>query len=207
LEGSSGEEEDDEDDTPEPVNADKTNFVFGMHPLNADDVVIDPKYPPQFYPYLYPHLFPHLFPKLYPHYAKAYKAALKKKKKSKKHESRPVVVVLPDGRNIKMTRGEFLAYQLALGQSGVEARPKDITEIPKNISPSASMSRSASRSPSPSGSASGTPANAKAKYPVNKPAVKTSQPTQLSIKTPVNKDDKKIPKIDDDDGEDKKLAD
>ena len=97
----------------------KANFVFGMHPMSPDNVVIDPNYPPQFFPYLYPHLYPHLFPHLYPHYVREHKKLLKKKKKSKK-EHRPITVVLPDGRNILMTKKEFLAYQLALAQMGHE---------------------------------------------------------------------------------------
>jgi len=97
----------------------KANYVFGMHPISPDNVVIDPNYPPQFFPYLYPHLYPHLFPHLYPHFAKEHKKLLKKKKKHKK-ESRPITVVLPDGRNILMTKKEFLAYQLALAQMGHE---------------------------------------------------------------------------------------
>ena len=96
----------------------KNNYVFGMHPISPDNVVIDPNYPPQFFPYLYPHLYPHLFPHLYPHYAKEYKRLLKKKKEKK--EKRPITVVLPDGRNVVMTKKEFLSYQLALAQMGYE---------------------------------------------------------------------------------------
>ena len=107
----------------EPLNPDKQNYVFGMHPISSDNVVIDPNYPPHFFPYLYPHLFPHLFPKLYPHYAKNYKESLKKKKEK---ETRPITVVLPDGRNILMNKKEFMAYQLALSQQGYNIQPSDI---------------------------------------------------------------------------------
>jgi hypothetical protein len=100
-----------------------------MHPISPDNVVVDPNYPPQFFPYLYPHLYPHLFPHLYPHYAKEHKKLLKKKKKHKK-EHRPITVVLPDGRNILMTKKEFLAYQLALAQMGHEGA--DINKFDRN---------------------------------------------------------------------------
>ena len=76
-------EEEENDTAPEPLKPEKGNFVFGMHPIDPNKVVIDPNYPPHFFPYLYPHLFPHLFPKLYPHYAKNYKEMLKGKKKQK----------------------------------------------------------------------------------------------------------------------------
>ena len=116
----------------EPIKPDKTNFIFGMHPLQADNVVIDPNYPPQFFPHLYPHLFPHLFPKLYPHYCKNYEEVMKKKKKKSKHERRDIVVVLPDGRNIQMSKKEFLAYQLALAQMGHQSSSKDLVPIRKD---------------------------------------------------------------------------
>lgn len=113
------------EDAKPPLNPDKSNFAFGMHPLGADNVVIDPKYPPHFYPYLYPHLFPHLFPKLFPLYADSYKEVVKRKKKKKEEESekRNIVVVLPDGRHIHMNKKEFMAYQLALGQVGMNMGP------------------------------------------------------------------------------------
>ena len=104
-----------------------------MHPMQADNVVIDPNYPPQFFPYLYPHLYPHLFPKLYPHYCKNYNEIMhKKKKKKNKHEKRDIVVVLPDGRNIMMSRKEFLSYQLALAQMGHKVSEKDLTSLKKD---------------------------------------------------------------------------
>lgn len=123
-------DDDDEDVEIEPVNPDKGNFIFGMHPLQPENVVIDPNYPPQFYPYLYPHLYPHLFPKLYPHYCKNYDKLMKNKKgKKRKHEKRDIVVVLPDRRNIMMSRKEFLAYQLALAQMGYKTSDKDLTVV------------------------------------------------------------------------------
>lgn len=128
-----GDFSDDEEFEIEPVKPDKGNFVFGMHPLQPEHVVIDPNYPPQFFPYLYPHLYPHLFPKLFPHYAKNYEKIMKKKeKKSKKKEKRDIIVVLPDGRNIMMSRKEFLAYQLALAQMGHKVSDKDLQPIKKD---------------------------------------------------------------------------
>lgn len=116
----------------EPVKPDKANFIFGMHPLQPENVVIDPNYPPQFFPYLYPHLYPHLFPKLFPHYCKNYEKVMNKKEKKKKKEKRDIIVVLPDGRNILMSRKEFLAYQLALAQMGHKVSDKDLTTVKKD---------------------------------------------------------------------------
>lgn len=118
----------------EPVKPDKANFIFGMHPLQAENVVIDPNYPPQFFPYLYPHLYPHLFPKLFPHYCQNYEKVMKKKdkEKKKKKDKRDIIVVLPDGRNIMMSRKEFLAYQLALAQMGHKVSEKDLTTVKKD---------------------------------------------------------------------------
>ena len=129
-----GEFDSDDEFEAEPIKPDKANFIFGMHPLQADNVVIDPNYPPQFFPYLYPHLYPHLFPKLYPHYCKNYEEVMKKKKKDKKkkHEKRDIIVVLPDGRNIMMSRKEFLAYQLALAQMGHKVSDKDLMTVKKD---------------------------------------------------------------------------
>ena len=120
----------------EPLNPDKSNFVFGMHPLNPDQIVINPKYPPQFFPYLYPHLYPHLFPKLYPHYTQNYQKIIKDKKrdekKTKEKDKRTITVVLPDGRHILMNKKEFLAYQLALAQQGYNLSPEDLKKINKD---------------------------------------------------------------------------
>lgn len=139
-----------EDEEPEPVRVDKSNFVFGMHPLQADNVVIDPNYPPQFYPYLYPHLYPHLFPKLFPHYCKNYEELMKKKKKKHKHERRDIVVVLPDGRNIQMSKKEFLAYQLALAQMGYPTSKQDLVPMKKDPIEFDSISKADTKSVAPS---------------------------------------------------------
>jgi hypothetical protein len=119
-----------------PLNPDKSNFIFGMHPLNPDQIVINPKYPPQFFPYLYPHLYPHLFPKLYPHYTQNYQKLLKDQKrdekKKKEKNKRNITVVLPDGRHILMNKKEFLAYQLALAQQGYNTGSNDLKKLDKS---------------------------------------------------------------------------
>lgn len=123
----------------EPLKPDKSNFVFGMHPLNPDQIVINPKYPPQFFPYLYPHLYPHLFPKLYPHYTQNYEKLVKDKKKADKQkkdkDKRTITVVLPDGRHLLMNKKEFLAYQLALSQQGYAVGPGDLQKLGKDGAP------------------------------------------------------------------------
>lgn len=128
--------EEDQVEAKEPLKPDKSNFVFGMHPLNPDQIVINPKYPPQFFPYLYPHLYPHLFPKLYPHYTQNYEKIIKDKKqeekKKKEKDKRTITVVLPDGRHLLMNKKEFLAYQLALAQQGYNVGPEDLKKVTKD---------------------------------------------------------------------------
>lgn len=119
--------EDTEEESVEAAPATKQNTVFGLHPMRAEAVQIDPRYPPQFFPFLYPNLYPQMFPNIYPHYAKNFERVVTKKPQAPK-EKRNITVVLPDGRNIQMNKTEFMAYQLALSQMGYDVNNRDLAK-------------------------------------------------------------------------------
>jgi hypothetical protein len=122
-----GEDTDEESNETTVIPANKNNTAFGLHPMRAENVQIDPRYPPHFFPFLYPNLYPQMFPNIFPHYAKNFEKVVTKKPE-KVREKRNITVVLPDGRNILMNKTEFMAYQLALSQMGYDVNNRDLAK-------------------------------------------------------------------------------